>query len=144
MRKGVKVLFIVLILLGILVLGYIGLIIKGVLPSPFLDTSDLVCTRLIKFEAYTQETVITFRFDKWANLNSYEAINNLVYPTLEAATEYYEYTKPYVDSIELIEEDNKVKFFSSTIKNNKDSYHFEKTKQELKDEYEKNNSYICE
>lgn len=144
MRRNIKVLIVITISLAILILIYIGLVIKEILPNPFLDTSDLVCTRAIEFETYTEESVIIFVFDKKAKLKKYEITENMVYPTLEEAKEYYEYTKPYVNFLELIEEENKVKYFSSIKQNKDDSFHFSKTKKELKEEYEKNDSYICE
>ena len=144
MRKGIKVSIGALVLVVVLVLVYIVLIIKGILPNPFLDTSDLVCTRTIEFETYSEEEKVVFKFDKWANLEKYEMSLNVIYPTFEEAKEYYEHNKQYVESLKFIEEENKIVFSNDIFKNKDDEYHFNKTKQELKEEYEKNHSYKCE
>lgn len=90
MKKGLKILLGVLILLILLSIVYAILIVKQILPNPFLDTKDLICSRENKFPGYIESEIIIMEFNKDATIKNYKEIYKITYEDIEELKLYKE------------------------------------------------------
>ena len=100
MKKGI--IFGILSVIIILIVIYMVLIIIGILPNPFLDTSDLVCTFEHPGSVCTEEVI--FKFDNRAILKEYEENQINHYRTVEDSKIMYD---SLIESINKLEEAKK-------------------------------------
>lgn len=133
----------IIISLGLLLTTYIILIIKQIIPNPFLDTSDLVCIRDDSNATIDikEENVYIFSFDKNAIIKSYKVQYIYILDTEKEAKKYYEYLKE-TDTPNLKIEDNKVIVFSN-YKIEKNKGYYGRSKEQIKKYYEKEFLYEC-
>lgn len=141
MKKSIKIVLISITsifgLLGI----YIILIVKGILPNPFLDTKDLVCTRGTIFDAETR-TEKTIKF-KWnGHIKEIESKETLIFFEEEQAVDVFSSLKKSIgedwEEYMSIEE-------STVVINSKDPISIDEekmSKKQIKDKY-KENGYEC-
>lgn len=141
MKKGVKILIGVVLSILILVSIYIVLIIKGVLPNPFIDNKDLVCT-FNDHDTSVEEKII-FLFDKNCVVRSYLQKRVYIYSDEKEAKEYYDNFLKKDSSIintykdrEISLEGNKI-YMTLNYEIDENSIYYKKTKEEIKDIYEK-------
>lgn len=141
MKKGLKIVLITIISLIILLIGFIFLIIKGILPNPFLDTKDLVC-KLENIPEYNgADVLLTFNFDKNTVFKGYSEEYIYKYETEEIATEIYE--KLRQNSNSEISIDGKTVKLSNYYKSEKDKGYYGKTKKQIKKIYVSELLYEC-
>lgn len=131
MKKGIKILISISVLIVLLMVTYIILIIKQVVPNPLLDTSDLVCSRETKLPGYTEAEIIVVEFNTDATIKSYKEIYKITYEDIEELKLY----KKYMDSMNKeykYDENNKTILNEKFIKVNKNNGYYKKTKKEMK------------
>ena len=131
MKKGAKILIGVIILVVILIIVYAALVITRVLPNPFLDTKDLICSREIQFPGYVESEIIIIKFNKDATIKNYKEIYKITYENERELKSY----KEYMDSIGKeyqYDENNKTISIEDFIKVNKNNGYYKKTKKEMK------------
>lgn len=143
MNKKFKIILTTVISILVLIIVYIILIIKGILPNPFLDTKDLVCTI---FESYedseeTFERISKFKFDNKAIIVSYEVEEISTYSSIESANKNYEYINE--EKYTYVEKKENVIHLISTYEIEENKGYYGKTKKEIKEMYEKNFLYEC-
>ena len=144
MRKKMKLILSIILIVVVLVVSYIILIIKGILPNPFLDTSELVCVRTSNASGNSLETeLVTISFDKSAKIKILKEELLIEFDIVEEAQEYYDEFIMYLGEDTLFLEGNKVSSYS-IVKIDKDNNYFDKTKEEMKKIYIKEYQYECE
>ena len=138
MKKTVKFLLPVLLIIIIFAI----LIVLGIIPNPFLDTKDLVCTRGTILEAITS-TKKTIKF-KWnGDIKEINSKETYTYDEEEQAIDYFNSLKKSIGEDwekYIILEKNKV------VINSKDPISLdvkEMSKKQIKNKY-KENGYECE
>jgi len=141
-NKGLKIFLGILTTLILLIVVFIVLIIKEIIPNPFLDTKDLVCEGRIKTEDY--EKKIVYKFDKKTIVEKYvEIIAIKLDSTEETKEKYNELSKTPDIDIKLDLENNSIvasKEYNIELNNG----YYGKTKKEIVDIYVNQYNYICE
>jgi len=140
MKKSMKILLGILIPIVVLIIIYIILIITKVVPNPFLDTSDLVCSRENDYFDFILEEKVIIKFDNKANIKEYEVYEIFKFNSLEAANDYYELLSSDTNNLE-IDEKNVIKKSVYNIEEYKE--YSGKTKEEMKNIYVEKLFYIC-
>ena len=105
--------------------------INGVVPNPFLDTSDLVCSRETKLPIYVEQEIIIVKFNKDATIKEYDEIYKIIYDDEEELNNY----KDYLTSINVdyrYNESEKSIETKELIKITKENNYYNKTKKEIK------------
>ena len=131
MKKGIKILIGVIILLVILVICYIALVITKVLPNPFLDTKDLMCSRETQLPGYVESEIIVMEFNKDATIKTYKEMYKITFENVEELKSY----KKYLDSVNKkykYDETDKSIAIEDIMKINKENGYYKKTKKEMK------------
>lgn len=85
MKNKIKILFPVLLIIIIFVI----LIVVGIIPNPFLDTKDLVCTRESDFVTRTRTEKITISFNSRGNIEKIVEEYIRKYQSNEEAKQFY-------------------------------------------------------
>lgn len=133
MKKSIKIVLCIVVPLTVLITTYIILIVKGILPNPFLDTSDLVCSRESIFGLLTYKEEVIIKFDKFQRVNQHISIDSFIYETLEDAQDAYNNLDDK-EVYKLNKEENSIEF-EKTISITKDNSFYKKNKQQMKDFY---------
>lgn len=81
--------FSIIILLATIVI----LIVKNVIPNPFLDTKDLICTKKTYEVEYESKRVVTIEFDKWANSKNFILSEEITFIESNKAKEFFDKMK---------------------------------------------------
>ena len=144
MKREIKILLGILIPIIIIVITYVILMLNGIVPNPFLDTKDLVCSRLSSSTEFnTEEEIVTIHFDKKAIIKEVKTEYVMDFTTEQLAKEYYDKTIKYVDSAE-INLNGKIVSFPTIIKIDESNTNYNKTKKEIEKLYEEVLVYDCE
>lgn len=77
MKKGIKLVLGFISLGAILVFVYVILIMKGILPNPFLDTKDLICNREYVYGDYFTIESVIFSFDSEAVVKTAQKVDKI-------------------------------------------------------------------
>jgi len=133
MKKSIKIILSIVVLLTILIGTYIILIVKEILPNPFLDTSDLVCSRESNYGLLDYKEKIIIKFDKFQRVEQHVSINSFIYETLEDAQEAYN-SLDNKEEYKLNKEENSIEF-QKTILITSDNSFYKKNKKQMKDFY---------
>lgn len=143
MKKSIKILFvIILIILVFVVLVFVFK--KKILFNNKTNFSDLVCTKDLSNSTVDikEEVKITFKFDNQGIVKSYLEERNYTFFTESEAQEHYGYLLKYSDA-ELKIESNKIFTWVEYEMVENEGY-YGKTKEELKEYYEKEFNFLCE
>ena len=144
MKKGIKILIGIIIFVILLVVTYIVLVVKEILPNPLLDTRDLYCYKdssNFTIDDKIEEKKI-FKFDSKAIIISYEEKTIYTFASEEYAKEQYEYAKEQkTDNADL---NKNVLTISRTFLMKENEGYYGKTKEEIKKIYGDEFSYDCE
>lgn len=89
MKKGIKLLLGTLISIIVLIVIYIILVLFGVAINPFLDTKDLVCTRIFLDLGYTSNEVVNIKFNKKAIVEKIDFSEEVVFEEAASAQTFY-------------------------------------------------------
>lgn len=128
MKKVIKGILISVI---VLIIIYIILVLTKVLPNPFLDTKDLVCTRETKLPGYVEQEIVIIKFNKDATIKEYDEIYKIIYEDVKELNNY----KDYLTSINVDYRYNEVEKSIETkelIKITQKNNYYKKTKKEMK------------
>lgn len=142
-KKKTMIIIVIILFILALIATYIILVTKGVFNNILLDTRDLVCERVTDGEAIDEKKQYIFKFDKKSYLIEYNETTYLTFLKLEFAKEYYETSNAYIQNLELVENDNTVKFSFSHKNIKEDGLLSGKTKQEVKQLYIEKYYYNC-
>lgn len=135
MKKRIKVLLIILgfivLIIGILVI----LVLKKIIPNPFLDTSDLVCSKEDEQVVWVENQNTVISFDKWGYSKQLDEKTIYTFESEEVAKQYFNSAKESLSggSVVLKLEKNNVIF---NIGKRKMSEIEKKTKKDIKLKYE--------
>ena len=144
MKRGIKILLGVLVPIIIILTVYLILIIKQILPNPFLDTKDLVCIRDSSnptIQDKIEEEKI-FKFDNKAIITSYDEKMIYTFWLESTAKREYEYAKK-VKTNKVTLDNNVLTILRTYIMKENEGY-YGKTKKEIRKIYEEDLGYDCE
>lgn len=142
MNKRSKIIGIIISFI-IMVVTYVCLIIFEILPNPFLDTTDLICSKVVDTGDFKiiDERIITF--DKKANIKLITEKNITEYPNEETAKIAYERITKDQDLTTKIElQGNQLvgEYIEISVENFKG---YGKNKKDVKRYYEIEFDYVC-
>lgn len=133
MKKNVKIILGVIAIFIVLIITYIILIANEILPNPFLDTSDLVCSRENNYGTLDYKEKIIIKFDKFQRVKQHVSINSFIYKTLEDAQDAYN-NLDNKEGYELNSEENSIET-KKIISITKDNSFYKKNKNQMKNFY---------
>ena len=131
MKKGIKILICVIISVAILVIIYAVLVIAKVLPNPFLDTKDLMCSRETELPGYIESEIIVIEFNKDATIKTYKEMYKITFENVEELKTYKEYLDSVNKKHKYDETDKSITIEDVTEINEENGY-YKKTKKEMK------------
>lgn len=90
-NKVKKIILSIVIFILLVVISLPILIIKNIIPNPFLDTSDLVCIMgRMEPDVYTHQNVVTIKFNKKAIVKDIKEEGKYTFHDSKTATLFYE------------------------------------------------------
>ena len=131
MKKSIKILIGVIVSVVILVIVYAVLVIAKVLPNPFLDTKDLMCSRETQLPGYIESEIIVIEFNKDATIKTYKEMYKITFENVEELKTYKEYLDSVNKKHKYDETDKSITIEDVTEINEENGY-YKKTKKEMK------------
>ena len=119
------------------------LVLLDIIPNPFIDNRDLVCTREVDYISYIQAEKTIIEFNYKASVKKFDQTITITYPSEDKAKQYYINANSYVDKDEIKLEKNKVIIYNKTNKI-EDLKEFDNSRKKIKKYYEDELAYKCE